>query len=126
MPLFLPAMARKKDKVSIDTDTSYVITPDTFAALSKTDANKNKPADTKVVRLYSWNYKGALAYKENAGLDTSMVEFYINNPAQKQTIALQTLGNLGSPSQSAIFMQRTNKTDYIFLLARVFILSYFS
>ena len=114
MPLFLPAMARKKDKVSIDTDTSYVITPDTFAALSKTDANKNKPADTKVVRLYSWNYKGALAYKENAGLDTSMVEFYINNPAQKQTIALQTLGNLGSPSQSAIFMQRTNKTDYIF------------
>lgn len=115
IPFFLPAMAKKKDKNLINSDTSYVITPDTFAVIK--DSNKTKGNETegnKQVSVYSWNYKGALANKEVAGLDTSMVEFYINNPAQKNTIALQTLGNMGSPAQSAIFADRQNKTDFIF------------
>lgn len=65
-------------------------------------------------RIYCWQSDGPVAYKKEGALDTSMVEFYINNHALKQTINLQTLGNLGSPSQSAIYADRRNKTNYLF------------
>ena len=64
--------------------------------------------------IYSWNFKGPLTEKTTAGLDTSMLEFYVNNPAYRKTISLQTLGALGSPAQSAIFSDRVKKTDYLF------------
>lgn len=64
--------------------------------------------------IYCWRSEGPVGYKTEGALDTSMAEFYVNNRALKQTVTLQTLGNLGSPSQSAIFADRSNKTDYIF------------
>lgn len=65
-------------------------------------------------RIYCWYSDGPMGFKKEGGIDTAMAEFYINNKALKQTVTLQTLGNLGSPSQSAIFADRVNKTDYIF------------
>lgn len=65
-------------------------------------------------RIYCWHADGPIGFKKVGGIDTAMAEFYINNKALRQTINLQTVGNLGSPSQSAIFVDRKNKTDFIF------------
>ncbi len=111
LPFFFDSMAKKREAVVVPDSVSVTLTPDSIILTEK----KEDKLDKKVSRdIVSWKYKGALTEKETAGLDTSMVEFYINNPAQKQTIALQTLGNLGSPAQSAIFMDRVGKTDFVF------------
>ncbi len=65
-------------------------------------------------RIYGWHSEGALGYRREADMDTTMERFYINNHALRKTINLQTLGNLGSPSQSAIFVDRLNKTNFLF------------
>ncbi len=65
-------------------------------------------------RIFCWLSDGEVGFKKEGALDTSMSEFYVNNKALKQTVTLQTLGNLGSPSQSAIYADRANKTDFIF------------
>ena len=65
-------------------------------------------------QIYGWHSEGALGYRGEADMDTTMDRFYINNHALRRTINLQTLGNLGSPSQSAIFVDRLNKTNFLF------------
>lgn len=110
----LPLMARRKDSVVTITngDSLPIVSTDTPQDSFK--AAKRKSAPKPKNNIYSWNYKGHLATKQNAGIDTSMNEFYVNHPALKKTIAIQSLGNLGSPTQSAIFADRINKTDFIF------------
>ena len=65
-------------------------------------------------RIYGWHSDGALGFRRVTEMDTTMDRFYINNHPLRHTINLQTLGNLGSPSQSAIFADRANKTDFLF------------
>lgn len=104
LPFFLPVMAKKR---------AVEVTSDSLVVDSTQIVGKEKKTREKS-EIYSWRYQGPLTDKQSAGIDTSMVEFYVNNPALRKTIALQTLGALGSPAQSAIFVDRVKKTDYIF------------
>lgn len=65
-------------------------------------------------QIYGWHSDGALGFRRVTEMDTTMDRFYINNHPLRHTVNLQTLGNLGSPSQSAIFADRVNKTDFLF------------
>jgi hypothetical protein len=64
--------------------------------------------------IYCWTYSDAIGTEQVGGIDTSMNDFYVNNKAFRETIALQYLGNLGSPAKSAIFLDRVNRTDFLF------------
>lgn len=110
----LPIMARRKDSVVTITNGDSLPIVSTDSPKDSHKAAKGKSVLKSKNSIYSWNYKGHLATKQNAGIDTSMNEFYVNHPALKKTIAIQSLGNLGSPTQSAIFADRINKTDFIF------------
>lgn len=98
-----PSWARKKSS-----SDSLSVTEQKVSSIDEKDSV------AKTQNIYSWVYDGPLAEKKTAGIDTSMNQFYVNNPALRQTIALQYLGNMGSPAQSAIFADRKNRTDYIF------------
>ncbi len=78
------------------------------------NALRDSLLDLKNRRVYAWRSDGPIGYRRVTPLDTTMDRFYINNHALRKTINLQTLGNLGSPSQSAIFADRMNKTDFLF------------
>ena len=68
----------------------------------------------KPKNIYCWTYSDDIGTEKEGGIDTSMNNFYVNNKALRETIALQYLGNLGSPAQSAIYIDRVNRTDYLF------------
>ena len=116
--------ASESDSLSVQHSDSLVIAD----SLSKTasslsgekfsladSSSKYKKNDTLRNRqVYCWHSDGALGFRREAALDTTMDRFYINDPALRKTINLQTLGNLGSPSQSAIFADRMNKTNFLF------------
>ncbi len=65
-------------------------------------------------RTNSWVASGILGTVKPVGLDTSMNGFMITNPAEKNTIALEFLGNLGSPARSKIFFDRQRKSGFLF------------
>ena len=85
LPFFFNSMAKKREAVVVPDSVSVTLTPDSIVLTEKNENKSDKKISSDIV---SWKYKGALTEKVAAGLDTSMVEFYINNPAQKQTIAL--------------------------------------
>jgi hypothetical protein len=62
----------------------------------------------------SWVASGLLGTVKSADLDTVLAGFFISNPAEKKTIALEYLGNLGSPAQSKIYFDRERKSDFLF------------
>jgi hypothetical protein len=62
----------------------------------------------------SWVSSGLLGKVRQAELDTILTGFFISNPAEKKTIALEYLGNLGSPAQSKIYFDRKRKSDFLF------------
>ncbi len=101
-----------ESEILAQADALTPIIADTATAAEQSAAATESPKETP--NIYSWNYKGPLSVKEQAGIDTSMVEFYVGNPALRKTISLQSLGVLGSPAQSAIFKDRNKKTDFIF------------
>lgn len=113
----MPIMARENDVIitaSVEDSLSTAESDSTGSKRKRKKKDSISSSPEKNKNIFSWNYNGHLATKKDAGLDTSMVDFYINNPALRKTIAIQTLGTLGSPTQSAIFIDRQNKTDYIF------------
>jgi len=67
-----------------------------------------------VQRTESWIASGRLGMVKQAELDTVLNGFFITNPAEKKTIALEFLGNLGSPGRSKIFFDRQQKSDFLF------------
>ena len=67
-----------------------------------------------VQKTESWIASGKMGTIVKAELDSLMDGFFITNPAEKQTIALEYLGNLGSPGQSKIFFDRRKKSDFLF------------
>ena len=67
-----------------------------------------------VQRTNAWIASGLLGTVKPVALDTSMNGFFITNPAEKNTIALEFLGNLGSPGRSKIFFDRQQKSDFFF------------
>ena len=103
----LPVSARKRDVKNAD---SLSVAGDSVAFV----ADSVEKGSVNPRTIFTWNYKGPLAFKEDVEIDSSMTNFYVNNPAYKRTIALQTLGNMGSPAQSAIFIDRKQRTDFIF------------
>ncbi|MBR4814360.1 MAG: hypothetical protein IKZ67_02750, partial [Paludibacteraceae bacterium] len=112
----LPAL--RSDSLAISDSLSSAVRKDSVSSADK--ASKAKAAkDSSLLALknrpvYCWHSDGALGFRREADLDTTMDRFYINDPALRKTINLQTLGNLGSPSQSAIFADRTSKTNFLF------------
>lgn len=113
----LSVQEAKKDSVTLSVDTlSSKKSRKHREELSEKEMERRRVRDSIMANrsIYCWRSEGPIGFKTEGALDTSMAEFYINNHALKETVNLQTLGNLGSPSQSAIFADRYNKTDFIF------------
>ena len=66
----------------------------------------------KPKNIYCWTYSDDIGTEIEGGIDTSMNNFYVNNKALRETIALQYLGNLGSPAQSA-FIFSISKVSFL-------------
>ncbi len=78
-------------------------------------SHSHSSADKKYTqKTDSWVASGALGMVKKANLDTSFSGFFITNPAEKKTIALEFLGNLGSPGMSKIYFDRQKKSDFFF------------
>ncbi len=67
-----------------------------------------------IQRTNSWIASGILGTVKPVDLDTLITDFIITNPAEKNTIALEFLGNLGSPGRSKIFFDRQRKSGFLF------------
>jgi len=67
-----------------------------------------------VQQTNSWVASGILGTVKPVALDTAMNDFIVTNPAKKNAIALEFLGNLGSPGRSKIFFDRQRKSDFFF------------
>jgi len=67
-----------------------------------------------VQRTNRWLATGILGTVKPVELDTALNGFTITNPAERNTIALEYLGNLGSPGRSKIFFDRQRKSDFFF------------
>ena len=68
-----------------------------------------------VQKTESWIASGILGTVKNVELDTALNGFFITNPAEKNTIALEHLGNIGSPGRSKIYFDRQKKSDFFFI-----------
>lgn len=74
----------------------------------------NSSDKKKRQKTETWIASGKLGFIQQADLDTALNGFFITNPAEKKTISLQHLGNLGSPAQSQIYFDRQQKSDFLF------------
>lgn len=75
-------------------------------------SSKKKPmADRRIV---TWRIADVTGSKANVSLDTLIDGFIVTDPALKRTIGLQSLGAMGSPSQSMIFLDRARRSDFLF------------
>lgn len=104
------------DSLVVKSDSIVVSNVNVEDSLKKAKAERDlKIADSLRNRsLYCWRADGPIGFRLETELDTSMNGFYVNNPALRKTINLQTLGNIGSPSQSMIFADRYDKTEFLF------------
>ncbi|MDD3405985.1 MAG: putative porin [Paludibacteraceae bacterium] len=66
--------------------------------------------------VHSWNIDERFGFKDSVAVDTLITSYQDNNPVNNYSIANSWNGNLGSPLQSKIYFDRTNKTDYLFSL----------
>lgn len=64
----------------------------------------------------NWRIDERFGFKDSVAVDTLITSYQDNNPVNNYSIANSWNGNLGSPLQSKIYFDRTNKTDYLFSL----------
>lgn len=86
-----------------------------FAQDGQADAQsfkKKKPETEK--RIQTWRITDVTGAVANAPLDTLIDNYIVTDPALKRTIGLQSLGAMGSPSQSLIFSDRAKRSDFLF------------
>ncbi|MBP5457401.1 MAG: putative porin [Paludibacteraceae bacterium] len=75
-------------------------------------------------RIQTWSITDVTGSVERVPLDTLIDGFIVTDPALKRTIALQSLGSMGAPSQSMIFLDRKKRSDFLFF--RPYELYYFA
>lgn len=86
----------------------------------RTSAQGNKPSLESTVPMQlpidvrSWHIDQHLGTADTCSVDTAITNYQDNNPVDKYSIANSWTGNLGSPVQSKIFFDRTQKTRFIF------------
>ena len=73
---------------------------------------KKKPLTER--RIKTWIMSDVTGAVDSIPLDTLMDNYIVTDPALKRTIALQSLGAMGSPSQSMIFLDRSKRSDFSF------------
>lgn len=73
---------------------------------------KKKPLTDK--RITTWRISDVTGSKENVALDTLIGDFTVTDPALKRTVGLQSLGAMGSPSQSMVFKDRVRRSEFLF------------
>ncbi|MDR0830306.1 MAG: putative porin [Prevotellaceae bacterium] len=66
------------------------------------------------IDVRSWQIDDRYGIADTCGVDTVITSFQDNNPVDNYSIANSWNGNLGSPLQSKIFFDRTEKTDFLF------------
>jgi hypothetical protein len=82
---------------------------------SSTDEASKKPEKVYVTRMRTWHLDSFLGAKTAAVMDTVPLHFQnITFPEKSNTVGSQYLANLGSPFQSKIFLDRTEKTPFLF------------
>jgi len=78
-------------------------------------SQKPKPKLTKS-RIFSWNVDDFLGYVNPVIVDTVPLNFQNQTfPERNNTVASEYLGNFGSPFQSKIFMDRVEKSPFLFM-----------
>lgn len=71
--------------------------------------------DSIVFRMHSYEMVDDLTRVREVKVDTSVTDFHIYNPAYKNSISIQSLGNIGNSYQSADFFQRREiDRDFLF------------
>ncbi|MDR1545108.1 MAG: putative porin [Prevotellaceae bacterium] len=77
-------------------------------------ANVVSGAKKQEIAVRSWQIDPRYGIADTCGVDTVITSFQDNTPVNNYSIANSWNGNLGSPLQSKIFFDRTQKTDFIF------------
>lgn len=81
---------------------------------NKEEASKT-PEKVYVTRMRTWHLDSFLGELKTAQLDTVPLHFQnITFPEKSNTVGSQYLANLGSPYQTKIYLDRTEKTPFIF------------
>ncbi len=80
----------------------------------KEEASK-EPVKTYVTRMRVWHLDPLFGDKKVAEMDTVPLHFQnMTFPEKSNTVGSQFLANLGSPFQSKIYLDRTDKTPFLF------------
>jgi len=88
---------------------------------NKQDKQKEKQDSTSKKQVYlsriqSWKVDEFLGEKKAINYDTATLNFQNQTfPERNNTIASENLGNIGSPFISKVFMDRTQKTPFLFM-----------
>lgn len=84
-----------------------------------TTEQKSLPMESTVpmqlpIEVKSWHIDQHLGIADTCAVDTAVTSYQDNNPVDRYSIANSWTGNLGSPIQSKIFFDRTQKTRFLF------------
>jgi len=80
-----------------------------------TDEASKKPEKVYVTRMRAWHLDSFLGAKTVADMDTVPLHFQnITFPEKSNTVGSQYLANVGSPFQSKVYLDRTEKTPFLF------------
>lgn len=77
-------------------------------------SNKSTVPQQLPIDVRSWQIDEHLGIADTCDVDTVITSFQDNTPPYKYSIANSWTGNLGSPLQSKIFFDRTQKTRFLF------------
>ncbi len=81
----------------------------------KSDKGAKTAKDSIVFKMKSYQLIEDLTRIKEVKVDTSVTDFHIYNPAYKNSISIESLGNIGNSYQSADFFQRKSPDrDFLF------------
>jgi len=82
---------------------------------SSNKEDEKKSEKVYATRMRTWHLSPFLGEKKQVQLDTIPLHFQnITFPEKEKTVGSQFLANLGSPFQSKVFLDRTEKTPFLF------------
>lgn len=80
------------------------------------ESQRTGKKDTVVFRMHLYNLVEGFSRRKEAKLDTVINDFHTYNPASKNLISAQTLGNLGTAYRTNdFFLMDNNPDDFLFL-----------
>lgn len=88
---------------------------ESFGSINPTNTTNQSTVPQQLpIDVRSWQIDEHLGIADTCGVDTIITSFQDNTPPDKYSIANSWTGNLGSPLQSKIFFDRTQKTRFLF------------